>query len=1112
MTSGCLSIEALESLAIARHPDAGLMNHVEGCAGCRAALARIREDNRFLSSFASGLGLPAAAAAQPGRVNIPGYEIAREIHRGGQGVVYEALQLSTKRAVAIKVMKQGPFATLADRARFDREIETLSRLNHPNIVAVHDAGVVDGIHYFVMNYVDGAALDDAVAVLRRTDEGSVGAIVDLFINVCDAVHAAHLRGVIHRDLKPSNIRVDRAGAPHVLDFGLAKSTGVEAETAMTRTGQFVGSLPWASPEQVEGVAGKIDLRTDVYSLGAILYQLLTGTPPIDVGSNLRDALDRIMFREPQRPSLVLSSSSGLRLDDELDTIVLKCLSKDRERRYQSAGELSRDLRRYRSGEAIEAKRDSALYVLRKTLRRYRLRVGVAAAFLVMLVVFAVVMTFLYQRSAQLEHQARQAALSASRMLGQSNVEQGRMACALGNLAEAERLLWRELFVHRGIDGVPDSYNAPPGPSEVYWALLELYRRFPCRRALLDSLGSYRNARLASDGVSLFTSELGGVVFKLDEHGAIVDGFRVPGAEGLLQVAPDGRTVVSAGLGRFRVWRRDDLRNPLVELPPSDTTELGGLSFSSDGRRIAILIDGRAVVWSVDPPGEVTTLTGRPAPLTALALSGNGARLAARDRTGSLILWELDTEKEIARGSGPGPARPLHDRGTLLFSPDDTHLADAWLATKIRIWDLTAAPPTAFQLADNPGDHPTLSFSPDGRRLAVGDMGGTLRVYDTISGTKVTTIAAYAGRLRNAFYTRDGTGVWTCGDRELRLWDMTAGDVRIQSVASDQFHCIDVSPRGDRLVCTGSNGALTLLDAATLNPTVIDFGPHATLATVAWSPDGRWIAAGGYDNAAFLWSAADWAAPPRRLDHPSRIGSLRFSGDSARLVTACDDGAVRVWKIDVGVVEHEFSLGETRIPQIDVDPRSLRIAATGYGGVLYVIDAARGSVERWSAPSGRTLRAVRFSADGRRLYSSGDDRVIREWDADTGKQIATMTGHKQQVYCIDITSDGLIAAAGDAGGVIRLWNVADGRPLATLEGHNGPVMSLRFAPGGRRIYSVSTDRTIRAWDLDYYRPHIAGQVLSQLQKLIAPPMDESGAVAWKKWAAAYGETEDVAKPR
>lgn len=348
---------------------------------------------------------------------IPGYEILREIHRGGQGVVYQAMQKSTRRKVAIKVVKEGPFAGSSERARFEREVQVLGQLNHPSIVAIHDSGAVAGSHYFVMDYISGHALD----VWARSASPSIEAVLRLFGAVCEAVSAAHLRGVIHRDLKPGNIRVDAEGQPHILDFGLAKlagkAGGAEAR-AMTLTGQFIGSLPWASPEQAGGTPERIDIRTDVYSLGVILYQLLTGRFPYDVVGNMRDVLDNIVRAQPARPSTVQR-----RINNEIETIVLKCLSKERERRYQSAGELARDIQRYLSGEPIEAKRDSGWYVITKTLNRYRPHVAVAAAFLVLMTAASVQIVYLWQAARRSEKEARvsEAAARAESQRANENV-------------------------------------------------------------------------------------------------------------------------------------------------------------------------------------------------------------------------------------------------------------------------------------------------------------------------------------------------------------------------------------------------------------------------------------------------------------------------------------------------------------------------------------------------------------------------------------------------------------------------------------------------------------------------------------------------------------------
>ena len=354
-----------------------------------------------------------AARSIPPIEAFPGYDVIRELSRGGQGVVYQAVQHGTKRRVAIKVLLEGQFSGRRDRARFEREVEILGELTHPNIVTIHETRSVGPSTYFVMDYVPGKPLDEYV------NDAGLGVVetVRLLAKVCDAVNAAHLRGIIHRDLKPSNIRVDDHGEPRVLDFGLARRLTPEGTkdpmgTAVTRSGFFVGSLPWASPEQAGDTANGLDIRTDVYSLGVILYQLLTRRFPYEILCSAHRIMENILHAEPVPPSTFRPQ-----VDDEVEAITLKCLSKDRERRYQGAGELGRDIRRYLAGEPIEAKRDSAAYALRKAMHRYRIRASIALIATVVLIGVTVITSLLYRRAVRAEETAAGEARSALSALG-----------------------------------------------------------------------------------------------------------------------------------------------------------------------------------------------------------------------------------------------------------------------------------------------------------------------------------------------------------------------------------------------------------------------------------------------------------------------------------------------------------------------------------------------------------------------------------------------------------------------------------------------------------------------------------------------------------------------
>ncbi len=329
----------------------------------------------------------AQPTAAPHLIHIDGYDILRRLDEGGQGAVYQALQRSTRRKVAVKILREGVMASQSAKKRFEREIELVAQLRHPNIISVIDSGcTTEGHPYFAMDYVRGLRVDEYIREKKPTLEDAL----KLFCIVCEAIQYAHQRAIIHRDLKPSNILVDTDGSPRVLDFGLAKWIGGASGTLISISQNIMGTLPYMSPELTRGNPDEIDTRTDVYALGVILFEMLTGHYPYPVTGDIAEVILHITHTPPSSPSRCWTPESGITrrtarivrasqcpIDDELQTIVLRSLAKEPERRYQSAGEFARDINRYMSGEAIEAKRDSKLYVLRKTLAAYKRGVAIA---------------------------------------------------------------------------------------------------------------------------------------------------------------------------------------------------------------------------------------------------------------------------------------------------------------------------------------------------------------------------------------------------------------------------------------------------------------------------------------------------------------------------------------------------------------------------------------------------------------------------------------------------------------------------------------------------------------------------------------------------------------
>ncbi len=339
--------------------------HMRACADCRAAVSTYRMENptevdRTHSTPGVGPtkgGLKLTISPTPPR-DIPGYDILSKLHEGGQGVVYKALQCSTGRTVAIKVLRRGQGASTEQRKRFEREVKLAAGLRHQNIVTVYESGSTASGDYFAMEYVHGLPLDEYVFSKSIPCE----AVLRMFVKIADAVSHAHRNGVIHRDLKPGNIVVDAGGEPFVLDFGLAKSavTEIAGDAPLTATSQFMGTLAYASPEQTQGDPRRVDIRSDVYALGVMLYQLLTGDYPYPVSSDLVKTFHNINETAPIPPSRIDPALKG-----DIETILLTALSKEPDRRYQSAGEMARDIERYLACETISARRDSAAYVIRK---------------------------------------------------------------------------------------------------------------------------------------------------------------------------------------------------------------------------------------------------------------------------------------------------------------------------------------------------------------------------------------------------------------------------------------------------------------------------------------------------------------------------------------------------------------------------------------------------------------------------------------------------------------------------------------------------------------------------------------------------------------------------
>jgi WD40 repeat protein len=1033
--------------------DLDLRAEVEGLLACDAPTGAGTQDGDFLiSPLVRSPEEPAVLSPPPVLAPvlpcIGHYRLLRLLGEGGMGVVYEAEQDNPRRTVALKLIRPGLVAP-ALVARFTHEAQILGRLHHPGIAQVHEAGLTaDGQPYFALELIHGMPLDRYV----RSHGLDVPARLELLAKVCDAVQHAHDKGVIHRDLKPGNILVDEAGQPKVLDFGVARATDADLQTATGRTeiGQLLGTLGYMSPEQIAADPALIDQRSDVYTLGVIFFELLADRPPYNVAGLPLPEAARVI--RDQDPSALGSINTVLRGD--VETIVTRAMEKDRTRRYPSAGELAADVRRHLHNEPIRARPASAGYLLRKFARRHKALVGGVAGVVAALVT-GLIGTLLFafreaEQRRQAEHSARVAndeKLAALYQTYRAHLAAAVAALQSHDVADAARQLklappqlhdWEWRHLHSRLD---DSSDVIPGPAEGHLVLAR----------------STQGLRWAA---------------------VTPNSLRLTGADGGDKPALP--------------------RNPRTLILQVEQTpqHLWILEWGLD-RKMRLLDETGTARMSVDGPGEV----------------GPAAAAFDPDRLRMVIAWPGSppdcpfTLYETASGNKKATCAGHSDRIlALAFSRDGSRIASGGEDRTARLWNAEGTPTAT--LSGHASKVLCVAFRPDGDRVLTASADGTVRQWDARTGEPVgPPYDRHTGEVWTAVYSPDGRWIASGGtDRTVRLWQAaTRREVAVWHGHSGAVTDLAFTPDGRRLASLGEDGTVRIWEAGSRASLPVLRGHELYVYPVACSPDGQWIASGSWDQTVRLWDARTGEACAI-LRHPGVVRALAFSPDSSWLVSGCHaDDRLRIWDVATVQMRKEITGPGPRIWSVAVSADGACIAAVDSDGNLGVSEFATGRTVfstrlkgHWKpkplaySPDGRWLasstadckiilwdarayqvsaqfaghkddvRSLAFSADSRRLVSAGLDRTVRVWDVASGES-RELPGHTDQVFTAVFHPDGMRIASAGKDRAIWIWDVSTGEEVARLQGHTNYVWSLAFSPDGTTLVSGSGDSTVRLWD-------------------------------------------------